>query len=602
MNLLTVERKEEIRQYLSVKNFKKIFRLLAPYVWRYKMSYLAMIVMLLIGIGVTLAFAWFMGNVIDAAINGNFERLRFLLVIGLMLVTYQILSNFIWTYVETTSMNNIKKDLNQDLYAHILTLSSSDLNKDHSGKWMSHFTNDIHSVNAVVGSGLLNLIRFPIMITAALIYLMSISWKLSLISLSVAPLAIIAGAVFGLLLKRNGTIIHETISELTKKLNDTFHGMTVIKSFTLENLFHNQYRKQTEDLYRLELKEAKIQGTFYAGGQAVASLTFLASLLMGAFFVSQGSITAGMLLTFVNLVNLLVSPLTGFAGQWAGYQRSMTALERVVKVFDQTKTAEELPFRKDVIQISQGIDVKNIHFSYQENSPLFQDLSFKLPAGQVTAFVGPSGAGKSTLFQLIMRFYEVNEGSIELDGKPINEMDVAVLRSAISYVPQDTFLFSGSVEGNLKIAAPNATFEKMVQAARDANIHEFIMSLPEGYQTELGERGVRLSGGQRQRIAIARALLKDAPILLLDEATSALDSETEMLVKSALQRLMKGRTTIIIAHRLSTIQHADQILVFKEGQLVQAGTHAELKREGLYKELIQADQFTQRSIQRQDVI
>ncbi|WP_227394750.1 ABC transporter ATP-binding protein [Jeotgalibacillus aurantiacus] len=602
MKWITAERMQEIKQYLSIKEFNKIFQLLAPYVWKYKKSYAVMVLLLLTGIGVTLIFAWFMGNVIDAAISGDFERLSNLIVIGLLISGYRIISNFIWIYVETTSMNNIKKDLNQDLYKHILTLSPHDLNRAHSGEWMSHFTNDIQSVNAVVGRGLLNLIQFPIMITAALIYLMSISWKLSLITLSVAPIALVAGGVFGLLLKNNGAKIHETISELTKKLNDTFHGMTVIRSFTLENLFNTQYRKQTEDLYKLELKEAKIQGTFFAGGQAIASLTFLISLLMGAYFVGQGAITAGMLLTFVNLVNLLVTPLTGFAGQWAGYQRSITALERVVKVFDQSKTTDELPYKKDTIQLKEDIKIEKVDFSYEKNNRLFQDLSLTLPAGKVSAFVGPSGAGKSTLFQLLMRFYDVQKGAIKIEGRSISDWDLAELRSAISYVPQDTFLFSGTVAENLTLGAVDIPYEKMVQAAKDANIHDFIITLPERYQTELGERGIRLSGGQRQRIAIARALLKDAPILLLDEATSALDSETEMLVKTALQRLMEGRTTIMIAHRLSTIRHADVIFVFKEGQLVQSGMHQDLKNEGLYKELIEADLFTRRNHSEKHVI
>ena len=321
--------KLDIRQYGSVKEMKKIFFLLRPYIVKHKKAYLGLIFLLFVDIGITLSFAWFFGNITDAAIRADFPRLKWLMFFGIGLSVISIGTNFIDTYLETIAVNAVKRDFNLDLYKHILLLPGKNLANLHSGELVSHFTNDIHHVDAVVGRGLINLIRFPLITIAAFTYLVQISWKLSLISVLVAPVAIIGGAVFGLLLRNNSRIIHSLISSINKNLNDTFHGFVVIRSFTLEKIFFTKYARQNEELFSLELKDAKLRGSFYAGGEAIGSITFLVSLLAGAFFVSDKVITIGALLSFINLVNHLVYPLTGLAGQWAGYQRSISALERI---------------------------------------------------------------------------------------------------------------------------------------------------------------------------------------------------------------------------------------------------------------------------------
>jgi ABC-type multidrug transport system fused ATPase/permease subunit len=465
-------------------------------------------------------------------------------------------------------------------------LPTKEILNRHSGELVSHFLNDIHNIDGVVGRGLLNLVRFPLIAIATLIYLTHINWSLALISLAVAPLAIVAGIVFGILLRNNSQLIHEVLSSITKSLNDTFHGFTVIRSFTLGKVFFSKYSLKNQELYDLKLKDAKLRGWFYAGGEAIGTITFFVSLLIGALFVTNSIITAGALLTFITLINHLVYPLTGLAGQWAGYQKSISALTRITNIFDQRTESTELSKHLPAYNINKSIRFQNISFSYDEQNQVFKNFNLEIPVGKVIALVGPSGGGKSTLFNLIQRFYQPQTGSIKFDNESIDTFSVSTLRNSIAYVPQDTFLFSGTIKENLLLARPGISEQELIGATTVANIHDFIMSLPMQYETEIGERGVKLSGGQRQRLSIARAILKNAPILLLDEATSALDNENECLIKEALNNVMRDRTTLIIAHRLSTIQHADLIVVMDNGMVMEKGTHGELiRKKGMYFDL-----------------
>lgn len=565
---------------------KRTFYLLKPYILKHKKAYIALFMLMVIDISLILAYAWFIGSLTDAAVHRDFDRLKGLLFTGVGITAISIATNFMDTYLETVAVNAVKRDLNLDLFKHILLLPGNHVTNVHSGELLSHFTNEIHNVDGIVGRGLINLIRYPVISIASFIYLVQISWKLSLLSLLVVPVAVIGGAVFGWLLRNNSRLIHTMISSINKSLNDTFQGFVVIRSFTLEKLFFAKYARMNQDLYSLELKDAKLRGWFYAGGEAIGASAFLTSFVAGAYFVSGNVITIGALLSFITLVGRMVNPLTGLAGQWASYQRSLSAIERIINLLDKPVESKELPSFAPTPLLHRRIQFDDISFSYDGQKNVFEHFQLQIPKGQVVAFVGPSGAGKSTLFNLLQGFYRCQSGSILIDDASIEDITLSGLRNSIAYVPQETFLFSGTIRENLMLARPRISEAEMIHASKSANIHEFITALPEGYDTEIGERGVRLSGGQRQRISIARAILKDAPILLLDEATSALDSETEFLVKDALDRLMKNRTTLIIAHRISTIQHADVIVVLDQGKIMQMGKHHELINEqGLYSEL-----------------
>jgi ATP-binding cassette, subfamily B, bacterial len=575
-----------IKQYITIKDIRRTFSLLKPYLLKQWKAYLILSVILAVNIYLTIAFAKFYGVITDSAINGGFQQILSLIPFGVFLILLNIFSDITYSYFDTIATNGVKMELKNHLFQHILRLSVKDASNLRSGELMSHFSNDIQSVDGVIGGSLLSLVRLPIVYIVVFIYLSQINMALSLISLIIAPIVALSGLVFGLLLRKNGRLIHHLVGEINNLLNETFHGFSVIRSFTLEKLQYNKYVNKNQQLYKMELENTKLQSWYYTGGQLIGSITFIFNLTIGALFVSKGVLTVGALLTFLNLVNHLYYPLTELAGLWAGFQRSVAGLERVLNVLEKPAILKELPIFSPSREDLGDIDFNNVTFSYDEKSNVLEQFNLKIPAGKVIALVGPSGAGKSTVLNLLQGFYTPQFGDIRLNGKSIKDFSVSKLRSSIAHVPQDTFLFAGTIRENLLLARPDATEKEMVEAAVSAEIYDFILSLPKGYNTEIGENGFKLSGGQKQRIAIARAILKDAPILLLDEATSALDGETEYYVKEALEELMRGRTTIIIAHRLSTIQNADVIFVMDNGKIVQRGTHKELiNQSGLYQKL-----------------
>ncbi|TVY05621.1 ABC transporter ATP-binding protein [Paenibacillus cremeus] len=577
-----------IKQYFAAEDIRLAFSILMPYILRQWKAYVSLFAFMWIDISLTLAYAWFFGAVTDAAIHSDFHRLKWLVPLGGLFLLLSVGSTYFGNYAETISETGVKNDLKADLLKHILLLPFNTISNLRSGDLLSHFTNDIHAIDGVIGSSLMNLIRLPFIYLAVFIYLMQINWTLSLISFLVAPAALLAGAVFGLLLRRNSRLIQSLLGNMNTLLSEIFHGYLVIRSFTMEKSAFKRFTEQNRELLSLELQNAKLRGLFHTGGYAISSIIFLLSLSVGAYFISIKVMSVGALLTFINLVDHLIYPLTGLAGQWANLQRSVAAVERLSKVLKQTPESPRMPIYYSSMPSIRTIHLQNVTFSYDSRNPIFDQFHLQIPAGKIVAIVGPSGAGKTTLFNLLQGFYKPQAGAIWINGSRTDKYSTSQLRSFFAYVPQETFLFTGTIRENLMLARPGITEMSLVQAAEAANIHPFICSLPEGYETKIGEGGVQLSGGQKQRLAIARALLKDAPILLLDEATSALDNETEYQVKEALGRLMSNRTTLVIAHRLSTIRNADLIIVLDQGQIVQMGRHEELiDEDGLYRNLNQ---------------
>lgn len=575
-----------VKEYITFKDIQRSYGLLTPFMLRYWKAYAALFLLLFMDIGLTLAYSWFFGNLTDAAIQSNFTHMKRIIPIGVPLLILTLSSTYLNTVLETLATNAVKRDFSIYLFKHVLLLPGKHLSNQHSGELMSHFSNDIHSINGIIGRSLIDLIRLPLIYLAVLIYLVQINWKLAIICVLVAPIAMLFSVIFGLLLRNNGRLVYSLMGNISTLLNETFQGIPVIRSFIMEKSIFAKYVSKNQELYNLELRNAKLRGWFYVGGHAVSTITFLVSLCMGSYYVSLGLLTVGSLLTFVNLVNHLVYPLTDLAGQWAGFQRSASAMERLFKILEQPTESRVLPTAVPSKPLEKYIRFQDITFSYDGQHPIFDQLNLHIPAGKVVAIVGLSGAGKTTLFNLLLAFYKPQSGKIFIDDCSSEELSPANLRSLFAHVSQETFLFGSTIRENLLLAREGITDVEMMQAATIADIHPFIISLPHGYDTEIGERGVKLSGGQKQRLAIARAVLKNAPILLLDEATSALDNKTEHQVKEALHRLMAGRTTLVIAHRLSTVQNADIIIVMDKGKIVQTGTHNDLMlQNGLYHSL-----------------
>lgn len=601
MNLKKLINVFKHQKYFSTKDIKRSFLLLSPYILKHRRAYIGLLLLLIIDIFLMLAFAWFFGNITDAAVQSDLERFKWLVPIGFALIFLSVISTFYNIYLESVATNGVKRDFKSMFFRHVLRLPTKEINNLRTGELVSHFTNDVHSIDGVIGSSLINLIRLPFVYIAVLIFLFTINWKLCIVSVIFAPIAILLSAIFGLLLRNNSRMIHELIGNINNVLSETFQGFSLIRSFTLEKVMYKKYVKQNENLFSLELKNTKLRGWFISGGQAASAITFLISLCLGAYFVAQKTLTVGALLSYMNLIDHLVYPLTGLAAQWASFQRAAAALERISKILD--SPTESTNLSNYILPTTQAktIHFRNITFGYNEQSNVLDNFSLHIPAGKVIALVGASGAGKTTIFNLLQGLYKPQYGTITIDGTSIEERPLAEIRSLMAHVPQDTFLFGGTIRENLLIVRPNITEEEMIQAAIVSKIHDTILTLPSGYDTEIGERGVKLSGGQKQRLAIARAILKNAPILLLDEATSALDSKTEREVKESLDFLMHNRTTLIIAHRLSTIENADMIVVIENGKIIQIGKHNELILEdGIYRKL-QGIQNTQNANEKREL-
>ncbi|MGP7818707.1 ABC transporter ATP-binding protein [Niallia sp. 01092] len=565
---------------------RKTSSLLKPYILKHWKIYLSLMFSIILDIFITIIFAWFLGEITNAAINSELQKIKQLIPLGAVIVFVNLSNTFFNTYLDSKATNAIKNDLREDLLSHLLRLPVNKTAGFQTGELLAHFTNDINSIDAMIGKNLFNFVKLPLMSITVFIYLFHLSWQLSIISICIAPIALVSGVLFGMILRKNSRKIHQIIGKMNNQLSDIFQGTNVVRSFLLEKILSKKYTSQNKKLYSLELSNGKMRGLYNAGGNGIGLIAYLISLSFGAVFISKGTLTVGALLTFVNLINHLVYPLNGLAGQWAAFQRSAAAVERLSVVFKHATETNDFPIFTPKKPLKREIVFQNITFGYDPNHVILKDFNLEIPAGKTIGIVGVSGTGKTTLFQLLLGFYKVNNGNIFLDGVSIKDLSPSDLRSYIAYVPQETYLFNGTIKENLMYSNPNTTENKIVKAAKLAEIHDFIESLPHGYDTEIGERGAKLSGGQKQRLAIARGILKEAPIILMDESTASLDSETEYKIKHALEKLKGNRTTIIIAHRLSTIKQADKIIVMNNGKIVQSGKHEELiKQGGVYKDL-----------------
>lgn len=578
-----------IKKWVLSSHIGNTARLIGPLILKHWRAYTGLTAVMLADIALTLGMASYFGKVTDAAVGSRLSELVRLVPVGAGLLLFTIAVNFFDTFFESAAVFAVTRDLKETLYRHILLLQTGTMNSLRSGDLLSRFGNDITAIQNMLGTRLVDVIRFPLIYLSVFIYLFRISPPLSTVSLGIAPAAVAGSAIFGFLLRRNSRRVNRLTGDNTQLVSETLQGFHVVRSFAMERLLLLRHDKQNQDLYDLEMKSAKLRGFYYAGGATASALTFLVSLCLGAYFVSQKELTVGALLTFIALVEHLVYPLTGAAANWVNFQKATTAVERVQEILrlpvEQNQFLSSLQTADDPDGPARSIEFRHLTFSYEPGKPVFSDLNLQIPAGKKTAVVGLSGAGKSTLFALLTRLYTPQQGCIRINGHPIDSLPLNVLRRLIAQVPQETFLFNGTIRDNLRLGRDIAETD-LIQAARTAALDDFIRGLPQGYNTEIGERGLLLSGGQKQRLAIARALLKNAPILLLDEATAALDTETETRVKAALDRLMDGRTTIVIAHRLSTIQNADHIVVLEKGKIVQQGPHERLMAEkGLYRRL-----------------
>jgi ATP-binding cassette, subfamily B, bacterial len=566
---------------------KGVFSRLSTYMLRHKLLYTILLFTTLFGIVLDLTIAWLLSVITDAAVRLDVKAFKGLVIFGLIYLLVSAINGFIDRYLKNKIAAKIRNELRLDMMRHALALPQSYFDRNHSGDLLSRFTNDNQSVGNATGEVMIDLIRNPLLALAAFGYLLYINWLLALICFAMGPLMFLTGKIFGSAMRENSVKIQTNMSKITSFLHDILGSSMVFKSFSIERRLMKQYQEHSENITSEELKRGRIEGATGSFSSFLGNFTFLLALVVAGYFVAKGSLEVGAMIAFIQLMNYLVMPFSSLPGLINSMQQSLGAAGRIFEVLDSPVEVETLPEVETKQPEFESMVMSSISFSYPgAERQSINKISLELQKGTQMAVVGPSGGGKSTLFKLLLGLYEPDEGEVIINGQRINEMSLAKLRSYFSYVPQEAGLYTGSIRDNIRNGNPEADEQEILEALRKANAYDFVMELPEGLDTDIGEEGSRLSGGQRQRLSIARAILRNAPILLLDEATAALDNESEKLVQQAIRKLMGDKTTLVIAHRLSTIQNADIILVMENGEIVESGTHdVLLAAEGRYNDL-----------------
>lgn len=473
--------------------------------------------------------------------------------------------------------------LRYTLYYHILRMSASFFTRNRSGQIVSRLISDVALAQNLVGSALTNTWMDAAALVVVLVFLFRIDAPTALLALGTFPIYLYFFRKFKAEIKSTTTQIQEELAEMAGTMSEKISANAVVRAFAGEKMETHHFHRQSEQLFRTNLKRIVIQSANQAVTSTLTNVAPLAVVLFGGWRVIQGDLTVGGLIAVMMYLAPLYLPLQRFSELNIVLANAMAALDRIFEIMDEVPEITDRPGAKDLPAPGGKVEFENVSFHYTQGCPVIEEVSFSVQPGQKIALVGPSGSGKTTIVSLIPRFYDVASGCVRIDGMDVRDITMESLRRHIGMVLQDPVLFSGTVRDNVLYGLPEASDEQVMEACRAANALEFIATLPQGFDTEVGERGCQLSGGQKQRITLARAFLKDPRILILDEATSSLDTESEKLIQDAMQRLMAGRTTFIIAHRLSTVTHADNILVLQAGRVVEQGSHLDLMgRDGLY--------------------
>lgn len=523
---------------------------------------------------------------------GEFGASTTLLFLGLFLITATLLKTstyFASAAIMVPMRTGIVRDIRNSVYRKITELPLSFFSEERKGDIIARMSGDVNEIENSITGSLEMLVKNPILILCYLGVLVYTSWQLTLFTVLVLPLLIWAMSTIGRKLKAKSLAAQNKWSETMAQLEETLGGMRIVKAFTAEQKMRNRFENVTDDYRRLTNKVSIRQASAHPVSEFLGTVLIVIVLWYGGTLILDGEnppIDAPQFIFYMVILYSIIQPLKDFSKASYNIPKGMASVERVNKILNAENTIVEAPAPKEVKKLEKEILFRNVSFSYNGRQQVLQDINLRVGKGRTVALVGQSGSGKSTLVDLLPRYHDVTGGEILIDGINVKDFRLKGLRGLIGNVNQDAILFNDSFFNNIAFGVENATMEQVVEAAKIANAHDFIMESEQGYDTNVGDRGCRLSGGQRQRISIARAILKNPDILILDEATSALDTESERLVQEALERLMKTRTTIAIAHRLSTIKNADEICVLYEGKIVERGTHDELiALNGYYKRL-----------------
>ena len=567
----------------------RIFKYLLPYTFQLLLVLVIIVLSSVLGLLPSLITA----RVIDEAILGkDFDLLIKLILLAIGTLGASRVVGMLETYINSWVSQRIVYDMKNEMFAHLQTMPHSFFTSEKQGDIITRMNSDISGVAQVISSTLTNIISNIATVVTTIVALFNIDIKLSLIGILVIPLLVLPTKSAGKNRWKYLSMTQEKNDELNDLVNESLSvsGSLLVKLFTKEDYTNERFRKLNKEVTDLSVKESRAGSWFRVIMGIFTNLGPLLIYLAGGYLIikeKNTAITVGTITATVSMINRLYRPVESLMNVSVEMTRSMALFERIFSYLDMTPTVTSKPNAlKPSFDQSTDIEYDNVEFYYLEDVPLIKDLSFKVPTGKMYAIVGPSGSGKSTLVNLLPRLYDVVSGAVKINDIDVRDFDLTYLRSNIGVVTQEAYMFNGTIKENLRFAKADATQEEMENACKIANIHDFIVSQPDGYNTQVGNRGLKLSGGEKQRLSIARVILKDPKILILDEATSSLDSISESSIQSALDTLMKNRTSLVIAHRLSTILQADKILVISNGKIVEEGQHDELiNQNGVYKQL-----------------
>ena len=580
-------RRGEVDDYERQVSDRELAVRLLRYTWRVKnrglLMGLVVISNTILGLIPPYLFSLAIDNYITALNPAGLTMLA-IAYVAVSLATY--VANYGRRYLISWLGSRLEYDMRLDLFRHLQRLSLGYFAKKEVGSIVSRATNDIDKVMELVASGVVEAVADIVTLVGIVFIMLWMSPKLSLISFSIVPVIVFFAYFWGRRVRRVYRETRKTIASVSAKIEESVSGMKEIHAFSREGETRREFQEVNVSNLQANVEAGRVMSAFRPAVGLFSAVGNFLVLWFGGNAVINGTLTIGVLFAFMSYMGRFFWPIESLSQFWNQVQSAMAAAERVFHIMDTEIEVSEKPDALELTQIEGRITYEDMTFSYEEGLPVLQDINLEIEPNTTVALVGPTGAGKTTMINLLYRFYDPQEGRITIDGRDLRDLNIESMRSHMAIVLQDPILFSGTVKDNIKYGNLEATDERVVEIAKAVGAHDFIMKLPSGYDTEVRERGSRLSMGQRQLISLARALIADPRILIMDEATSSIDAYTELIIKQAMEKVLRGRTSIVIAHRLSTVRKADKIVVLDEGRMVEMGTHRELLgKGGLYREL-----------------
>jgi len=566
----------------------------AKYKLLYVLAIFATFSLVLVNLAAPRILSWVTGIVVDGVDEYGLAQIRNFAIILMFLYLFRIVFSFMSNYLSHKAAWYLVEDLRVRVYEKIQSLSMRYFHDKQTGDLMSRTVNDTVKFELLYAHIIPESITNVVTVIGVTIVLITINFQLALLTMIPIPFIIFSSKIFAKKVRPNFVKTQVALAELNSKLQDNYSGVQEIQSFSQEARETEAVTEKAHSFTSFMLRALKYSAVFHPSVEFISSIGTVIVVGFGGYLAFRGQLETADIVAFLLYLAMFYAPISRLGRLLEDIQQAYSGAIRVIAVLDEEQEIKDSPNAKSIETLNGAIEFRNVHFSYLDGIPVLKNINFKCDAGKMVALVGPTGVGKTTFVQLVSRFYEPVSGDVFIDGENVKDIKLSDLRRNIAPVLQDTFLFNGTVMENIAYSAIEASEEEVIEAAKAARIHNSIMEMPDGYSTHVGERGVRLSGGQKQRIAIARAILRKAPIIILDEATASVDSETERDIQRAIDDLSKTRTIIAIAHRLSTIQRADMILVMEEGEVVQQGTHDELlNAPGLYRRLYMAQNSEQ---------